>query len=65
MLKVKTFTSELKPLHTMKALDDLDGRVNTFIQEANVRKVISISDSCTTGACETIGIIRVLAYETA
>ena len=33
MIKVKTFTNELKALHTMKALDDLDTRVNTFIQE--------------------------------
>jgi hypothetical protein len=65
MIKVKTFASELKPLHTMKALDNLDHQVNTFIQQVNVKKVISVSDSCTTGDGGTIGIIRVLAYETA
>jgi hypothetical protein len=63
MIKVKTFTNELKALHTMKALDDLDARVNTFIQENRVASVISVSDACTTGEDGTIGIIRVLAYK--
>ncbi len=63
-IKVKTFTGELKALHTMKALADLDHQVNAFIQENNVKKVMSVSDTCTTGAGETIGIIRVLAYKT-
>lgn len=63
MIKVKTFTNELKALHTMKALDDLDTRVNTFIQENHVASVISVSDTCTTGEDGTIGIIRVLAYQ--
>lgn len=62
-IKVKTFTNELKALHTMKALENLDIQVNTFIQENNVRKVMSVSDTCTSGAGGTIGIIRVLAYE--
>lgn len=64
-IKVKTFTSELKALHTMKALENLDTQVNTFILENNVTKVMSVSDTCTSGAGETIGIIRVLAYEAA
>ena len=63
MIKVKTFTNELKALHTMKALDDLDTRVNTFIQENHVASVISVSDTCTTGEDGTIGIIRVLTYK--
>lgn len=63
MIKVKTFTDVLKALHTMKALDDLDTRVNTFIQENSVESVISVSDTCTTGEGGTIGIIRVLAYK--
>jgi hypothetical protein len=63
-IKVKTFTSELRALHAMKALENLDAQVNTFIQENNVTKVISVSDACTSGAGETIGIIRVFAYET-
>ncbi len=63
MIKVKTFTNELKALHTMKALNDLDTRVNTFILENSVESVISVSDTCTTGDDGTIGIIRVLAYK--
>ncbi len=63
MIKVKTFTNELKALHTMKALDDLDTRVNTFLQENHVASVISVSDTCTSGEDGTIGIIRVLAYK--
>ncbi|UCG21578.1 MAG: hypothetical protein JSU80_03045 [Deltaproteobacteria bacterium] len=64
MVKVKTFATELKIFHTMKELDDLDRQVNEFIKENNIKKVISVSDTCTTddkGA--TIGVIRVVAYE--
>ena len=64
MIQVKTFTNELKAMHTMKELNDLDAQVNDFIQNNNVTKVISISDACTAGGGDTIGIIRVLAYET-
>ena len=63
MVKVKTFTSELKPLHTMNELKSLDAQVNDFIRENNVHKVFSVSDTCTSGDGNTIGIIRVLAYE--
>jgi peroxiredoxin len=65
MIKVKTFTNELKALHAMHELHELDDQVNRFIQEKGVEKVISVSDSCTTGAGNTIGIIRVLTYESA
>lgn len=64
MVKVKTFTAELKIFHTIKELQSLDDQVNQFIEENNVSKVVSVSDTCTTddkGA--TIGLIRVLAYE--
>lgn len=64
MVKVKTFTSEVKILHTMNELKELDSRVNRFIEDSHIQKVISVSDTCTTndkGA--TIGIIRVIAYE--
>ncbi len=63
MIKIKTFTNELKAMHTMKALNDLDAQVNDFIQGNDVKKVLSVSDTCTTGDGGTIGIIRVLAYE--
>lgn len=65
MIKVKTFTNELKALHAMKELHALDNQVNDFIQEKNVQKVIAVSDTCTSGDGDTIGIIRVLAYEAA
>jgi hypothetical protein len=63
--KVKTFTTELKIFQTIKELETLDEKVNRFIAENKVKKVISISDAVTadnTGA--TIGLIRVLTYET-
>jgi hypothetical protein len=47
----------------MKELKDLDAQVNEFILNNNVEKVISVSDCCTSGGGETIGIIRVLAYK--
>ena len=64
MIKVKTFTNELKAMHTMKELNDLDNQLNTFIEQNNVKKVISVSDTTTSGNGDTIGIIRVLVYDT-
>jgi hypothetical protein len=63
--KVKTFTTELRIFQTMKELETLDDRVAQFIADNKVKKVISVSDTSTTdtnGA--TIGLIRVLTYET-
>jgi len=65
MIKVKTFTNELKTLHAMQEIHDLDKEVNQFIQDNNIKNVISVSDTCTEGEGSTIGIIRVLAYEAA
>ena len=65
MVKVKTFTNELKAMHTIKELSDLDTQVNSFIEQNGVKKVISISDTTTSGNGNTIGIIRVLTYEAA
>ncbi len=64
MVKVKTFTSEIKIFHTKQQLNQLDEQVNKFISEKGIKKVVSVSDACTTddqGA--TIGLIRTLAYE--
>ena len=64
MVKVKSFTAELKILHTMNELRELDSQVNRFLEENGIQKVISVSDTATTndnGA--TMGIIRVVAYE--
>jgi len=48
----------------MKELRDLDEQVNRFIVQSGVKKVISVSDTATTdNTGATIGLIRVLAYE--
>lgn len=63
-MKVKTFTTPLHVFHTKEELNELDEMVNRFFDEEKIKKVISVSDTCThddTGA--TIGVIRVVAYE--
>lgn len=63
-IKVKSFGMEIRPLKTMKELKTLDDAVNEFITQNGVRKVISVSDSPTTDdKGETIGLVRVVAYE--
>ncbi len=63
--RVKTFTNELKVFHAMKELAALDEQVNRFIAENKVEKVISASDTATTdNTGATIGLIRLLVYET-
>lgn len=64
MIRVKTFSSQLKIFHTRNELLELDEAVNDFVASKGIRKVISVSDSVTTGTGgEAIGIIRVIAYE--
>ena len=63
MAKVKTFANSLKIFHARKELEGLDDMVNKFIEENNVQKVISVSDTCTTDDSGSIGLIRVVAYE--
>lgn len=64
MIKVKSFTTQLKIFHTRHELDELDKEVSDFIATRGIRRVISVSDSSTTGSSgESIGLIRVLAYE--
>lgn len=64
MIKVKTFASPLKIFHAKEELDNLDQAINRFIQDNNVVKIISVSDTCTTDdRGSTMGIIRVVAYE--
>lgn len=63
MIRVKTFTSQLRIFHTKQELDDLDRAVNEFIASRGVREVISVSDAVTAGTGgEAIGIIRSVAY---
>lgn len=64
MTKVQTFTTELKIFHSVKELKDLDEKVNSFLNENDIKNIVSVSDACTTdnnGA--TIGLIRTVAYE--
>jgi hypothetical protein len=63
-IKVKSFGMELRPLKAMQELKQLDDAVNEFIAEKGIKKVISVSDSPTTDdKGETIGLVRVIAYE--
>jgi hypothetical protein len=64
MIKVTSFTTQMKFFQTMKELDALDRMVGEFIASNGIRKVISVSDASTTGEKgETIGLVRVLTYE--
>lgn len=66
MVRVRTFTSQLRIFHTMNELAQLDRAVNDFLSSGEVKKVLSVSDTSTTGTKgELIGIIRVVAYEEA
>jgi len=62
--KVKTFTTELRIFQTKRELEVLDEKVNRFIAENKVKKVVSVSDTTTTdNTGATIGLIRLLTYE--
>ena len=63
MIKIKTFGEPLQPFKAQRELDELDARINAFIHENNISKVISMSDSTTMEAGNTCGLIRVLVYE--
>lgn len=63
MIKVKTFGEPLQPFKAQRELDELDGRINAFIAEQGIQKVISVSDSTTVEGGNTCGLIRVLVYE--
>ena len=62
--RVKTFTTEIKIFQTIKEIEILDDKVNQFIADNNVKKVVSVNDTATTdNTGATIGLIRVLTYE--
>jgi hypothetical protein len=64
MIRVRTFTSQLKIFRTRNELLELDEAVNDFVASHGISKVISVSDAVTTGEKgEAIGIIRVVTYE--
>ena len=64
MVKVKTFSSQLRIFHVKEELDALDNAVNEFIKKNKIKKVVSVSDSSTANIDGgTMGLIRVVAYE--
>jgi len=63
-IRIKSFGMEIRPLKTMQELKQLDDMVNQFLTGNGITKVISVSDSSTTDdKGETIGLVRVIAYE--
>ena len=64
-IKVKTFMSPLKIFHAVEEIASLDDQVNRFVAEQDVKRILSVGDTCTTdNTGATIGVIRVVAYET-
>ncbi|MFX0062061.1 MAG: hypothetical protein ACFFC7_07720 [Candidatus Hermodarchaeota archaeon] len=63
MIKIKTFTTSIEIFKTAGQLDALDEKVNKFITENGIKKLISVSDATTTTKEGTQGLIRVIAYE--
>jgi hypothetical protein len=63
MIKVKTFGEPLQAFKTQRELEELDQRVNEFLKEKNITRVISVSDSTTNENGSTIGLVRVVVYE--
>lgn len=63
MIKVKTFGEPLAPFKVQMELHELDTRVNDFIHNGQVKKVISVSDAVTSEGGSSIGLVRVLVYE--
>lgn len=64
MIKVKTFTSEIKIFNTRKELENLDNMVCQFVADNKITRVISVCDTATTdNTGATIGLIRAVAYE--
>jgi len=63
MIKVKTFGEPLQIFRAHRELDELDARINQFIQQNRIANVISVSDSPTSENGTVIGLIRVLVYD--
>jgi len=63
MIIVKTFGEPLQPFKAQRELHELDERINRFIADNDIQKVISVSDTTTAENGNTCGLIRVLVYE--
>ena len=58
MIKIKTFGEPLQPFKAQKELMELDERINRFIAENGIKRIISVSDSTTSEEGNTCGLIR-------
>lgn len=63
MIKVKTFGEPLQPFKAQRELEELDARINKFIEDNGVSRVYSVSDATTQEGGSTCGLLRVLVYE--
>lgn len=63
MIRIKTFGEPLAPFKAQRELKELDERVNAFIRDNQIKRVISVSDTATVEEGSTIGLVRVLLYE--
>lgn len=63
MIRIKTFGEPLQPFKAQRELSELDERINRFIAENGIKRVISVSDSTASESGNTCGLIRVLVYE--
>jgi hypothetical protein len=63
MIRVKTFGEPLAIFRAQMELKELDARVNDFIRDNQIRKVINVTDTATTEDGSTIGLVRVVVYE--
>lgn len=64
MIKVRTFATPIKIFAAHRELEELDEQVSAFLNDENVDKVYSVSDTTTAGENgETIGLIRTVAYK--
>jgi len=64
MIKVKTFATPIKIFAAHRELEELDEQVSAFLNDENVDKIYSVSDTTTAGENgETIGLIRTVAYK--
>ena len=64
MLKVNTFTSQIRIFHTIEELAELDRQVNEFLAAGSIRRLAGLSDAIVTGDNgQSIGIVRTIAWE--
>lgn len=64
MIKVKTFATPIRIFEAARELEGLDAQIAGFLADEKATAVYSVSDATTAGdGGETIGLVRVVAYE--